>query len=231
MRIDKHINKTNWEEIEDILSDITEIESLDLSYMGLTEFPKMSHITIIEWFNCSYNQISSFKDCPIIGGSLDCSFNQITSFKDCPKINGNFWCNNNQLKSFKDCPIIGGSFNCSFNQITSFKDCPVINDSFYCSDNKITSFKGCPRIKGNFDCYNNKITSFKDCPEIGSELLSDFRIFDNVHKYSKERKISLLESQVELYNKQDDEILAHIDKFPDLVAYHRMKELNKLLCT
>ena len=46
MRIDKHINKDNWDEIKDILSDITEIESLSLYNMGLTEFPEMSHITI-----------------------------------------------------------------------------------------------------------------------------------------------------------------------------------------
>ena len=170
MIINKHIDKYNWCEIKDILPQITVIKSLDLSNMGLTEFPKMSHITINKLFDCSYNQIRLFKDCPIV--------------------NGDFYCYNNQLISFKDCP----------------------------------------QIKGNFTCYDNKISSFKECPEISGYLYSDFEIFDRIHDYSKAKKVSLLKAQVELYNKQDDELLEHIDKFPDLVAYIRLKELNKLLC-
>ena len=162
MIIDKCINKNNWCEIKDILPHITEIKSLDLSSMGLTEFPKMSHITI--------------------NGNFYCTFNKIASFKNCPNINGDFWC--------------------YYNQLTSFKDCPNIN--------------------GDFWCRHNKITSFKDCPEIGGNLYSGFEIFNKVQQYSKEKKISLLEAQVYLYNNQDEEILAHIDKFPDLVAYIRM---------
>ena len=209
MRIDKHIDKDNWCEIKDILPHITEIKSLNLSYMGLTEFPKMSHITIKYDFEC-YN-------------------NKITSFKDCPIVNGTFWCNGNQITSFKNCPQINGNFYCGYNQITSFKDCPNINGGFRCNNNQITTFKYCPHININFICWNNPITSFKDCPEIGGHLYSDFEIFNKVQKYSKEMKISLLEAQVELYNAQDVAILEHIDKFPDLVAYIRLKELNKLI--
>ena len=150
MRIDKHICKDNWHEIKDILPHITEIKSLELSDMGLTEIPKMSHIIIRCDFCCTYNQI--------------------TSFKDCPNINGGFCCNNNQITSFKDCPKIGGYFH-----------------------------------SGNL-------------------------VFDIIHEYSKKKKISLLEAQIQLHNKRDKEILEHIDKFPDLVAYIRLKELSKLLC-
>ena len=189
MRIDKHIDKDNWYEIKDILHLITEIESLDLSDMGLTEFPKMSHITI----------------------------------------NDDFVCWNNQITSFKDCPIINGSFNCSYNEITSFEECPQIKYSFNCSYNEITSFKDCPHIGGDFFCWNNPIISFKDCPQIKCNFWCDSSIFHNVHKYSKEKKISYLEAQVELYNQKDEELLEHIDEFPDLVAYIRMKELSKLL--
>ena len=172
MRIDKHIDRDNWHEIKDILPDITEIKTLDLSSMGLTELPKMSHITIKDNFYCYNNHITSFKHCPhIIKGEFWCVYNQITSFKDCPEIDGDFW------------------------------------------------------------CRHNKIASFKDCPEIGGHLYSDIDIFEKIHEYSKEKKISYLESQVELYNQQDEELLAHIDKFPDLVAYIRMRELNKLLCS
>ena len=189
MRIDKHIDKDNWYEIKDILPDITEIKSLYLNNMGLTEFPKMSHITI--------------------KGDFYCNNNKIASFKNCPNINGDFWCYYNQLTSFKDCPNVGGDFNCVDNKIISFKDCPPINGDFY--------------------CHGNQITSFKDFPEVGGYLYSDFDIFDKVHEYGKEKKISLLEAQVELYNNQDEDILNHLDKFPDLVAYIRIKELNKLL--
>ena len=209
MHIDKRINKDNWDEIKDILPQITDIKSLDLSERGLTEFPKMSHITIIEWFNCSYNQI--------------------TSFKNCPQISGVFYCHDNQITSFKDCPQIGSYFFCHNNKISSFKDCPIIKGSFHCSNNQITSFKSCPKISGDFWCHGNNITSFKDFPDIGGGLFSNFRLFDTVHKYSKENKISLLEAQVELYNQQDKQLLAHIDKFPDLVAYIRLKECSKLL--
>ena len=149
MIIDKHIDKDNWNEIKDILPDIIEIKSLDLSWMQFTELPKMSHITVTGFFNCSHNKITSFKDCPI--------------------------------------------------------------------------------VNGNLYCFSNQITSFKDCPEIGGYLYSDFKIFDKVQKYSKEMKISLLEAQLKLYNQQNKKLLTHLDKFPDLVAYIRLKELNKLL--
>ena len=229
MRIDKDINKDNWGEIKDILPDITEIKSLNLSWLGLTEFPKMSHITINSYFGCSNNKITSFKGCPQIGGDFYCSNNKITSFNGCPQIKGDFYCSYNKIKSFKDCPEIGGDFKCNNNKITSFKGCPIINGIFNCNNNQLSSFKDCPQIKGDFYCWNNLITSFKDCPEIGGYFNSDFDIFDVVQEYSKEKKISLIKAQVELYNKQDAELLEHIDKFPDLVAYIRLKELNKLL--
>ena len=170
MIVDKHIDKDNWDEIKDILHQITAIKSLNLSHMGLTEFPKMSHITIKDDFFCDSNEITSFYGCPKIGGDFDCEYNKLTSFKDCPEIGGNFWCECNQITSFEDCPIVSGY------------------------------------------------------------LYSDFDIFDNVQYYSNRYKISLLKAQVELYNNHDGEILEHIDKFPDLIAYIRIKELNKLLC-
>ena len=108
MLIDRHINKDNWYEIKDILPDITEIKSLSLWRMGLTEFPKMSHITINGYFDCRYNKISSFKDCPIVNDTFWCNDNQITSFKGCPKISDDFHCRDNQIAYFKDCPEIGG---------------------------------------------------------------------------------------------------------------------------
>ena len=169
MIVDKHINKDNWDEIKDILPQITEIKSLDLSYMGLTEFPKMSHITI------------------------------------------------------------NGDFNCSNNKLTSFKDCPQINRNFYCYSNQLKSFNGCPLVNGDFNCCNNQLKSIKDFPNITGIVWSDFDIFNVVQKYSKEKKISLLDAQVELYNQKHADILEHIDKFPDLVAYIRIKELSKLL--
>ena len=131
MRIDKHIYQYNWHEIKDILSQITEIKSLNLINMGLTEFPEMHHITI-KGFGCTHNKIASFKNCP--------------------KVNGDF--------------------NCAYNQITSFKDCPEIG--------------------GDLECYGNQITSFKDCPQINGILYSDFKIFDNVQQYSKEKKRKFL---------------------------------------
>ena len=169
MVIDKHINYTNWGEIKDILPDITEIKSLDLSGMGLTEFHKMSHITIKR----------------------------------------NFWCYSNQLKSFNGCPLVNGDFNCCNNQITSFKDCPDIGGNFYCSFNQIKSFKDCPIVNGDF--------------------YSDIMLFNIIYKYSKKKKISLLKAQVKLYNKCDKELLEHIDKLPDLIAYNRLKSLKYLL--
>ena len=209
MIIHKDINIYNWHEINDMLPQITKIKSLDLSYMELTEFPKMSHITINDYFWCNNNKI--------------------TSFKNCPRINGDFYCNNNQIASFEDCPVFNGNFYCHNNLITSFKDCPIVIGNFYCHNNLITSFKDCPIVIGDVICSNNQITSFMDCPEICGILYSDFDIFDKVQKYSKEKKISHLEAQVELYNQKDIDILNQKDKFPDLVAYIRLKELNKLL--
>ena len=139
MRIDKHIDKYNWGEIKDILPDITEIKSLDLSDMDFTEFPKMSHITITKYFQFNYEKLTSLTDYPIV----ECIYNQLTPFN--------------------------------------------------------------------------------------ASLFSDILAINKIHKYSKENNITLLSAQVELYNQQDEEILAIIDKLPDLVAYIRLKELNKLL--
>ena len=158
--------------------------------MGLTEFPKMSHI--------------------IISGDFKCHNNQITSFKGCPTINGNFICSYNKIISFKDCPIIGGNFICSVNRISSFEYCPVM-------------------INGDFLFWGNPIKTFKDYPVVEGDFMSDILILDKIYKCSKENNITLLEAQVDLYNRQVEELLAHIDKFPDLIAYIRMKELNKLL--
>ena len=145
MHIDKHIDKDNWDEIKDILPQITEIKSLDLGWVELTEFPKMSHITNTKYFQFNYEQLTSLIDYPIVDGNYTCFFKP---------------------------------------PVTSF------NISIY----------------------------------------GDILAFNKIHKYSNEKKISLLEAQVELYNQQDEEILAIIDKLPDLVAYIRLKELNKLLC-
>ena len=68
MIIYDNINKDNWHEIKDILPVITEIRYLNLSWMELTEFPKMLHITINGYFGCSNNKITSFKNCPKIKG-------------------------------------------------------------------------------------------------------------------------------------------------------------------
>ena len=115
MIIDKRIDKDNCDEIKDILPQITVIASLELWNVELTEFPKMSHITINGNFYCCSNKITSFKDCPqIINGDFYCYNNQITSFKDCPDINGGFWCYNNKITSFKDCPYIGGRLYSDF---------------------------------------------------------------------------------------------------------------------
>ena len=151
MVIDKRIDSDNWHEIKDILPQITEIKSLNLSYMELTEFPKMSHITI----------------------------------------NSNLWC----------------------------------------LDNKIKSFKGCPTVNGDLWCFDSPISSFKGCPDIGGKLYCDILVYDVVQHYSRAYKISLLDAQIELYHNYHEGVLAHIDKFPDLVAYIRLKELSKLLCT
>ena len=101
------------------------------------------------------------------GFRFDCSYNQLTSLKDCPeKVSGGFYCYNNQLTSLEGCPKkVGSNFNCSYNKLTSLEGCPEkVGGGFYCPYNQLTSLKDCPDAR-NIYCTNNQITSFEGIPE------------------------------------------------------------------
>ena len=48
-------------------------------------------------------------------------------------------------------------------------------------------------------------------------------------RYMFQYELSVLEAEVKLYNENYPHIINNLEKFPDLVAYIRLKELNKLL--
>ena len=50
-----------------------------------------------------------------------------------------------------------------------------------------------------------------------------------IKRYMYRYEISEIEAEVKLYNENYPYIINNLDEFPDLVAYIRLKELNKLL--
>jgi len=66
-----------------------------------TEIPAwLKDVEIGGFFNCSYNKLTTLKNCPQkIGGSFICSFNRLVSLQGCPEnIGGDFWCHGNKTK-------------------------------------------------------------------------------------------------------------------------------------
>jgi hypothetical protein len=100
-----------------------------------TEIPAwLSNVEIIGYFNCSWNKLTSLKNCP-------------------QKIGGGFYCSDNQLTSLEGCPEnIGGDFNCSGNLLSSLEGCPeFVGGSFWCHDNKlIFALPDYVNLKGKF---------------------------------------------------------------------------------
>jgi len=100
-----------------------------------------------------------------VKGHFDCSYNQLTSLKGCPiDVRGSFYCDNNELISLYDAPKrVGKDFNCSFNKITSLIGVPkVINGNFKCMGNRLTSLEGAPlEVKGVFFCSDNLVPKEK----------------------------------------------------------------------
>src|ERR1035437_48623 len=113
--------------------------SVNLSDQHLKKLPLINFNKINDCFDCSYNKLISFKNCPkVVGGDFYCSDNQLISLEHCPKVvGGNFYCSRNQLTSLEYSPkVVGGNFYCSRNQLTSLEHCPkVVGGYFYCYDN------------------------------------------------------------------------------------------------
>lgn len=85
-----------------------------LGWMNLGELPS-SFKYVSKTFNCSNNQLTTLKGCPIyVGGNFWCERNQLTSLNNCPVyIGNNFICRDNTYKLIppKEVTIIGELYN------------------------------------------------------------------------------------------------------------------------
>ena len=154
-----------------------------------------------------------------INGFFNCSKNNLTSLKGCPiKIGGSFFCHNNNLTSLEHCPKeVVGSFNCSNNNLTSLEYCPTkVDGNLDCSNNNLTSLKGCPKeVVGNFYCQNNMIVTEipeeydgQDNPswETSDPELILSRFFDKLEGLDGDTKVDVLATlkklEPEFYNSE-----------------------------
>jgi hypothetical protein len=102
----------------------------------------------------------------IVNGYFNCSINQLTSLKGCPvRVGDYFYCYSNKLTSLKYSPqyMENGYFSCRMNKIESLQYCTeLIRGNFYCYNNKLTSLKYHPTVYGGFSCWNNQINTFEN---------------------------------------------------------------------
>lgn len=111
--------------------------SLDLSINNIPEWLK--DVKIYGDFYCSYEKLSSLKNCPqYIESIFNCAFNDLKTLEHGPK-------------------YVGRTYNCSHNQLNSIKGCPEnINVLFDCSFNNLLNLEGgLKNVNGNLSCYNN----------------------------------------------------------------------------
>ena len=93
-------------------------------------------------FYCNNNQLKTleFFSPTEIDGCFDCSFNQLISFKNCPPLIYLYIkCNNNNLSSFEYLPeFINGDLSCEHNKFNNFEYFPKnINGNLNISNNNI----------------------------------------------------------------------------------------------
>jgi len=115
---------------------------LDESFMDIDpKFVKLKKVNGDVYLNGGqWTEIPAWLKDVEIGGFFNCSYNKLTTLKNCPqKIGRSFYCHNNQLISLEGCPeTIVGSFSCSGNKLISLEGCPEnIGEDFWYHDNKI----------------------------------------------------------------------------------------------
>ncbi len=160
---------------------------LDLSEMGLSHLPNLSHVTVRGNFYCAFNQLTDLKGAPqTVGKNFYCFENQLETLRGCSQtVGGDFICSVNRLTGLTGGPqTVGGHFDCSHNELTDLKDGPlVVAKDYDCSHNHIAVLTGIPQnVRGDVDCSYNRLFSLKDAPQsIGGDfkcpwnLLQDLR--------------------------------------------------------
>ncbi len=151
--------------------------NLNLSGLGLTKLPDLSHVVIDGSFVCDNNQLTTLEGCPKeVGGYFWCNQNQLTTLEGGPKeVGGSFNCYNNRLTTLVGGPEkVSGNFICHHNQLTTLEGGPKeVGGSFWCHGNQLTTLKGCPKeVGGDFNCYHNQLTTLEGGPkEVGGDFI------------------------------------------------------------
>ena len=114
---------------------------LDESFMDIDpKFVKVKKVNgCIDLTGVKWIKIPAWLKDVEITGDFDCSYNKLTSLKNCPhKVGKSFYCQYNKLISLEGCPEnIGKDFWCYNNKLSSLEGCPkIIGNNFYCRDNK-----------------------------------------------------------------------------------------------
>lgn len=143
------------------LKEVEVVQSyLNLSNLGLTKLPDLSHLKVAGNFYCDGNKLTSLEGAPKeVAGDFDCSYNKLTSLRGATqKVGGDFDCTYNKLTSLQGAPEgVGKNFSCFHNKLISLQGAPKgVGGSFWCHSNNLTSLQGAPmKVGGDFDCANN----------------------------------------------------------------------------
>jgi len=123
--------------------------NLNLSGLGLTKLPNLSHV--------------------VVDGDFDCSDNQLSTLEGSPQeVGGGFYCHHNQLSTLEGGPQkVGGDFNCDFNQLSTLEGGPQeVGGSFKCYYNQLSTLEGFPRkIGGIVNCFSCGVDENSTAPE------------------------------------------------------------------
>ena len=116
--------------------------TLDESFMDINpKFVKVKKVNGNVWLTGrQWTEIPEWLKNVEISETFGCSYNKVTSLKNCPhNIGINFWFDNNRISSLKGCPKnIVGDFDCRNNLLTSLDGCPLkIGGLFLCGDNLV----------------------------------------------------------------------------------------------
>jgi hypothetical protein len=138
--------------------------SLFTSSGGSAGYPPSSKISA--W---TYNPETKLVD---IKGNFQCSYQDLSNFKDLSfgKVTGYFTCSGNQLVSLKGAPReVGLELHCAFNRkMTTLEGSPVkIGDDFQSKYCELINLVGGPTVVlGNYDVMGNNLTSLEGAPVV-----------------------------------------------------------------
>jgi hypothetical protein len=112
---------------------------------------------VMEYFDCSSNNLKDLEGGPISATDYDCSNNELKSLNGSPKEVKTFDCSNNLLKTLKYGPEkVDIRYSCDNNILETLEGAPQECKYFSCTNNYLRDLEGAPQRVYSFDCSDNE---------------------------------------------------------------------------